>query len=65
MSKKDIKGHDGVVRIREKGANGINAASVETGENIIVTAGCEVHSHCRKWYMDSRDIRKSLNKSKG
>lgn len=48
-------GHD-VVQIRQKGADGINAASVQRGDSIFVTAGTRVHSSCRKLYTNSIDI---------
>ena len=63
--RKKTEVQDDVVRIHEKSANGINAASVQRGDNIVVTAGCEVHSDCRKWYTNPRDIEYSLNRSKG
>lgn len=45
-----------VVKIRQKGADGINEASVRRGDTIAVTAGCKVHSNCRKMYTNSIDI---------
>ena len=65
LCKKDIEEQDEVVRIREKGDNGINAASVKRGDSIFVTAGCEVHSECRKRYTNPLDIMNSLKKNKG
>ena len=44
------------VKIRQKGADGINEASVRRGDTIVVTAGCKVHSNCRKMYTNSIEI---------
>ncbi len=46
------------VKIGKKGAEGINNASVERGNNIIVTAGMFVHKFCRMNYVHKRDIEK-------
>ena len=64
LCKKDIEEQNEVVRIREKGAYGINAASVKRGDSIFVTAGCEVHSECRKRYTNTLDNINSLKKNK-
>ena len=63
LCKTDIE-QDEVVQIREKGASGINAVSVIGGDNIFVTAGCEVHSECHKRYTNPLDIINSLKKNK-
>ena len=46
------------VKIGKKGAKGINNASIERGNNIIVTAGMFVHKLCRMNYIHKRDIEK-------
>ncbi len=46
-----------VVVIRQKGADGINSASVQRGDNIVVAAGEKVHSECRKRYINPKDIK--------
>jgi hypothetical protein len=49
---------DGVViKLREKGANGINAASVLRGDRLVVSAGCNVHLQCRKRYVNKKEIK--------
>ncbi|KAK4307098.1 hypothetical protein Pmani_021115 [Petrolisthes manimaculis] len=47
---------DDAVKIRQKGADGINEASVRRGDTIAVAAGCTVHSKCRKTYTNSIEI---------
>ena len=45
-----------VVEIRQEGADGINAASIQRGDDIVVALGCKVHSNCRKRYINQNDI---------
>ena len=45
-----------IVEIREKGATGINHASIERGDDIKVTAGSNVHKKCRMDYVNKKDI---------
>lgn len=45
-----------VVQIRQKGADGINAASAQRGDSVAVKAGCKVHADCRKRYTNKLDI---------
>ena len=63
ICKERIEDHDSSVRIREKGAEGINAASIQRGDSIVVTAGCEVHVDCCKQYTNHRMISHALNKT--
>ena len=54
-----------VVQIRQKGADSINSASAKRLDSITdVTAGCKVHSSCRKRYTRSRDIDNNLKRKK-
>ena len=46
-----VEGGD-VVQIRLKGADGINAASVQRGDDVYVEAECKVHTECRKRYIN-------------
>ena len=63
ICKERIEDHDSSVRIREKGAEGINAASIQRGDSIVVTADCEVHVDSRKQYTNHRMISHALNKT--
>ena len=51
-----------VVQIHQKGADGINAASIQRGDSVAVKAGCKVHANCRKRYTNKLDI---VNQQKG
>jgi 5'-3' exonuclease len=51
-----------VVEVRQKGADGINAASAQRGDDIVVAAGCKVHSGCRKRYINPHDIENQQKK---
>lgn len=42
--------------IREKGAEGINHASIERGAKICVEAGTHVHKMCQVNYINKKDI---------
>jgi hypothetical protein len=65
ICQKELKGGEDVTCIRQKGADGINAASMQRGDNIVVTAGCKVHSNCRKQYTNSIEIGLYLKKKQG
>lgn len=54
-----------VVEIRQKGADGINDASIQRGDNIVVTAGCHVHSDCRKNYVNRTEINRHVKRKQG
>lgn len=54
-----------VVKIRQKGADGINEASVRRGDTLAVTAGCIVHTKCRKLYTNSVEIDLHLKRKQG
>ena len=47
------------VAISEKGATGINSASLDRGDNLVVTGGTEIHNLCRTNYINKKDIEKS------
>ena len=51
-----------LVEIRQKGADGINEASVKRSDSIVVTAGMKVHPECRRLYTNSRQIYLHLQK---
>ena len=59
--KMEIKAHIGIV---QKGANGINKASEQRGDDIVVEAGDRVHEKCRKVYTNPKEIERFLNKKK-
>ena len=61
ICKERLENGSDVVQIRQKGADGIIAASVQQGDNIFVAAGCKVHTDCRKRYINPHDI---LNQQK-
>jgi hypothetical protein len=60
---KEVLGDD-TVRIRGKGANGINRASELKGSTVVVSAGDEVHVSCRKVYTNPRAIERESSQSK-
>ena len=45
-----------MVEIREKGTTGINHASIERGDDIIVTPGSNVDKKCRIDYVNKKYI---------
>ena len=45
-----------VVRISQKGADGINASSRSCGSDVVATAGISVHVVCRKRFTDKKTI---------
>ena len=51
-------GSEDEVKIGKKGAEGINNASVERGNNITVTDGTTVHKSCRSTYINKKYIEK-------
>ena len=53
-----------VVKIHQKGADGINVASAHRGDANVVSAGCNVHSSCRKKYTNSINIDLHLKRNK-
>lgn len=44
------------VLLREKGAEGVNRASIERGVKVIVEAGTRVHKTCRVNHINKKDI---------
>ena len=46
------------------GADGINSASVQRGDTIVVTAGSKVHLNCRKRYTNPIEIKTQQSKTK-
>ena len=60
-----VKDGGDVVKIRQKGADGINEASVRRGDTLAVTAGCIVHTKCRKLYTNSVEIDLHLKRKQG
>ncbi|KAG7178151.1 hypothetical protein Hamer_G003931 [Homarus americanus] len=51
-----------VVELRQKGADGINSASVQRGNDVVVSAGEKVHITCRKRYINPKDIENEKRK---
>ena len=49
-----IQGED--IVLTDKGANGVNTASIERGDNITVREGSKVHVDCRKTYTNKKNI---------
>ena len=56
ICKKETVENDKVVKIRKKGADGINSASEQRGDNIVVAAGDTVHKTCRRDFINKKDI---------
>ena len=52
------------VKFVKKGADGINSASVQRGDTIVVTAGSKVHLNCRKRYTNPIEIKTQQSKTK-
>ncbi len=46
-----------MVEVHQKGADGINNASVQKGNNVHISAGEIVHSKCRQTYINKKDIK--------
>ena len=63
LCKEDLEDfcHD-IVEIQQKGANGINEASAERDDVIVVTAGDKVHVSCRKRYVNRKYINSDVAK---
>ena len=57
ICKEALRDSPDVVEIRQKGADGINSASVQRGDDIVVSAGEKVHSECRKRYINPKIIK--------
>ena len=55
ICKLEVVGDD-AIKIRQKGADGINESIVLRGDNITVTSGCAVQSKCRKTYTNRLTI---------
>ena len=53
---KENLGVTDVVQVRQKGADGINSASVQRGDDLVVFCGERVHSGCRMHYINPRYI---------
>ena len=53
-----------VSTVRQKGADGINQASAQRGDDVVVTAGTQVHTTCRKCYTNPQDMKKSQSHPK-
>ena len=62
--KEKLKDGADVCQIRQKGADGINSASVQRGDTIVVTAGSKVHLNCRKRYTNPIEIKTQQSKTK-
>ena len=60
-----IEEGENVVKIGQKGADGINSASIKRGDTITVTTGDAVHCTCRKSYINIMDINLSLKRKQG
>ena len=46
-----------MVEVLQKGADGINNASVQRGDNVHISAGEKVHSKCQQKYINKKDIK--------
>ena len=57
LCRKELRSEDRV-DIGRKGADGINKASVERGDDLTVAAGTGVHRYCRMNYVNKRNIEK-------
>jgi hypothetical protein len=51
-------GNEDIVSIGHKGAEGINKASIERSDSIVVSVGTLVHKSCRLNYINKKDIEK-------
>ncbi len=51
-----IDGSD-VVEVHQNGADGINKASVQRGNDVHISSGEIVHSKCRQKYINKKDIK--------
>lgn len=61
ICKEDIDNGSEVSTIGQKGANGINAASTQRGDRIVVEAGVKAHTDCRKCYTNPQQIKTKLS----
>jgi len=53
----DLNCSTDVVQVRQKGAEGINRASLERGDGLCVYTGDRVHAKCRQRYINQKDIK--------
>ena len=51
-----------VVEVHQKGADGINSASVQRGDDIVISAGEKVPSKCRMQYINKKAIKRQHKK---
>ena len=65
ICQKELQDGEDVTCVHQKGADAINAASVQRGDKIVVTPGCKVHSNCRKQHTNSIEIGLYLKKKQG
>ena len=49
--------NDEVVKTTKKGTDGINSASEQRGDNIVVAAGDTVHKTCRRDFINKKTLR--------
>ena len=61
ICKNSLEDGEQVCQIRQKGADGINQASLQRKDDIVVSAGSKVHTTCRKRYTNPIDIKSHLN----
>ena len=54
---KNLSDGSDVVEVLQKGADGINNASVQRGDNVHISAGEKVHSKCQQKYINKKDIK--------
>ncbi len=54
---KNVRDGSDVVEVHQKGADGINNASVQRGNNVHISAGEIVHSKSRQTYINKKDIK--------
>ncbi|KAG1669527.1 Sodium channel protein para [Nymphon striatum] len=57
----EVNNGNKVSTIGQKGANGINVASTQRGDRIVVEAGVKVHTDCRKRYTNPQQIERKLS----
>ena len=61
ICKEDIGNGSEVSTIDQKGANGMNAASTQRGDRIVVEAGVKVYTDCRKLCTNPQQIERKLS----
>lgn len=52
-------------QIRQKGADGINHASAQRVDSLVVIPGTKVHISCRRCYINPRNIKSAMNQKCG